>query len=88
MIADTSTESFHAAKSSGLISRQEKVILDSIPFTGRYSRRQIEKLSGISISSVGPRVLSLIAKGKLVEDTEPVACPITGKRVYHVMRVF
>lgn len=81
----TSKQAFFDLIDSGELCEQEQKIVDFVKkFKRPVTRREIERGTGISISSVSGRVNELVGKRKILEESAPIKCPITGRTVHPV----
>lgn len=76
----TSIESYRDARSSGMVTRSQSVILEAMKHGKDYSLSELSAMTGIEKSSVSGRINELLASGQVV-ISRLRACKITGKKV-------
>ena len=74
------------------LGRQEQKVLGAVSAliiqgtdrAGWVSRRQIALMARMETATVAARVNALVCAGRLIESTETMPCPITGRQVHMV----
>ena len=85
-VADTSLEAYDALKTSPILGKKQKQILDAMQTKRAYTRRELSRLCNMETSSVAGRVNELIFM-RYVEVVGRKECPITHKLVEAVQKV-
>ncbi|MDO9252566.1 MAG: helix-turn-helix domain-containing protein [Hydrogenophaga sp.] len=82
MPSSTSIDNYHEHRRSGELGAQAKAILDFLKKhpNKNWSRAEIERATGIRLSSVCGRVNELTSKG-LITDRPERPCGVTGKTI-------
>lgn len=82
MPASTSIENYHEHRRSGALGAQAQAILDFLAKhpNKNWSRSEIERATGIRLSSVCGRINELL-KEELITERPERACGVTGKTI-------
>lgn len=82
MIRDSSFLSYQEAINTGAIGEQCQRIAEAVIEANQpVTRRELELLTGISISSISGRVNEMVKLG-ILKELDLSICPITGRRVH------
>lgn len=73
-----SLSAYEDLRDAGELSRQERIVFNTVTLHGPMTREEIEEKSGLRLASVCGRVNKLLEKGVLVEVGEKKN-PVTGK---------
>lgn len=83
---DTSLKAYRDLYCQGRGQQQAYRILSKMRLGVKYTRNQLEKLTGVRINAVAGRVHDLVSAGFLREVETPVKCPVSGYTVHQVYR--
>lgn len=83
MVSKTSIEAYNAIVSDGTRLKQHEKVIKCIEVSGRLTRRQIGKITGLELGAVSGRVNKLIEDNVLMEVGTAV-CETTKKTVHLV----
>jgi chromosome segregation and condensation protein ScpB len=77
-ISRFSLSAYEDLRDAGELSRQERIVFDTVTLHGPMTREEIESATGLRLASICGRVNALIGRGVLVEVGEKQN-PVTGK---------
>ncbi len=82
-VRDTSRHAYHEHRDSGRLGTQQRAVLEFLQAhpDRSYTRAELARDSGITLSAICGRVNELVSAGRVVEPYRR-HCEITGKRVW------